>query len=185
MVSAQRKTYRLVLVFEARKTRPGQAYIEAMKSVESGEFHGTIIVDSRAMPLIDPSQFHQSLADNLRRRLLTTASSRNILDKAADADATAYKQLLTDIEMLDPTSWKADATLVDGDMSISRLSRRFRLNERQAIDGFRDFFHSTSNQPPAKLKPLCQAVDCLIVSTAECERAFSVMNDIASDVRHH
>jgi hypothetical protein len=74
----------------------------------------------------------------------TTASSRNIPDKAADA--TAYKQLLTDIEMLDPTSWKADAILVDGDLSISRLSRRFRLNEREAVDGFRDFFQCTSNE---------------------------------------
>jgi hypothetical protein len=54
-VSTHRKIHRLVLEFEARKTRPGQAYIEAMKYVESGELHGIIIVDSRAMPLIDSS----------------------------------------------------------------------------------------------------------------------------------
>jgi len=69
-------------------------------------------------------------------------------------------------------------------MAISRLSRRFGINERGAVDGFRDYFLSKSNQPPpSKLKPFCQAVDSLVVSTAECERSFSVMNDIASDVR--
>ena len=37
------------------------------------------------------------------RRSPVVKAYRNIPDKAADADATAYKQLLTDIEMLDPT----------------------------------------------------------------------------------
>ena len=32
-------------------------------------------------------------------------------------------------------------------------------------------------------KPSCRAVECLVVSTAECERSFSAMNDIASDTR--
>jgi len=74
MVSAHRKIHRLVLVFEAHKTRPRQAYIEATKAVERGESHGTGITDSSTMPLIDSSQFYQSLADNLKRRMLTTAS---------------------------------------------------------------------------------------------------------------
>jgi len=36
---------------------------------------------------------------------------------------------------------------------------------------------------PEKLARLRRAVECLVVSTAECERSFSAMNDIASDIR--
>ena len=183
VVSAHRKIHRLSVVFEARKTRPGQAYAEAQKAVASGEFRGVAVLDNGAMPLIDPCQFYQSLSDNMRKRLLTTASSRNMSTQAADADAALYRQLLADLEMLDPSTWSDDATIVDGDVAMSRLSRRFRVNERATIDGFRSYFESTSDEPPVELKPLCQAVDCLVVSTAECERAFSVMNDIESDVR--
>jgi len=103
VVSTHRKIHKLVLVFEARKTRRGLADAEATKAVESGEFRSVRIFGNSLMPLINPSQFYQSLADNLRQRLLTTVSSRSVPDKAADADATVYKQLLADLEMLDPT----------------------------------------------------------------------------------
>jgi len=36
---------------------------------------------------------------------------------------------------------------------------------------------------PEKLAPLRRAVECLVVSTAECERSFNAMNNIASDTR--
>jgi len=36
---------------------------------------------------------------------------------------------------------------------------------------------------PEKLAPLHRAVEYLVVSTAECERSFSAMNDISSDTR--
>jgi len=37
---------------------------------------------------------------------------------------------------------------------------------------------------PEKLAPLRRAgVECLVVSTAKCERSFSVMNDVTSDIR--
>jgi len=36
---------------------------------------------------------------------------------------------------------------------------------------------------PEKCTPLRLAVECLVVSTAKCERSFNVVNDIASDNR--
>jgi len=93
------------------------------------------------------------------------------------------KQLLSDLELLDPSTWNVDATIVDGDPAITRLCRRFKLDERTAIDGFRDFFESSSAKVPEKLVPLRRAVECLVVSTAECEPSFSAVNDIASDTR--
>lgn len=95
MASTHRKIHRLVLMLKAHKTRLGQAYIKAMKSVESGEFHGTTVEDGSPMPLIHPSQFCHNLADILRRRMLTTAPGCNLPYKAADADSTAYKKPLT------------------------------------------------------------------------------------------
>ena len=91
-------------------------------------------------------------------RLLTTSASRIITAKAASEDVSTYKQLLSDLELLDPSTWNIDATIVDGDPAITRLCRRFKLDERTAIDGFRDFFESSSVKVPEKLAPLRRAV---------------------------
>lgn len=50
------------------------------------------------------------------------------------------------------------------------------------MDGFRDFVSSMSDTPPCGLNQLTEAVDTLVVSTAECERSFSNMNDICTDI---
>jgi len=113
---------------------------------------------------------------------MTTSASRITTAKATSEDASIYKQLLSDLELLDPSTWNVDTTNV-GEPSITRLCRRFKLDERTAIDGFRDFLESSSVNVPEKLAPLCRAVKCLVVSTAECGHASSAMNDIASDIR--
>jgi hypothetical protein len=122
------------------------------------------------IPEILPAQFYQSLADNMRTWLLTTSASRITTAKAASEDASIYKQLLYDLELLDPSTWNVDTTIVDGDPAITRLCRvcrRFKLDVRTAIDRFRDFFGSSSVNVPEKLAPLRRAVECLVVSTAE------------------
>ena len=70
--------------------------------------------------------------------------------------------LPTNSELLDPSTWNVDATIVDGDPAITRLCRQFKLNERTAIDGFRDFFESSSVKVPEKLAPLRRAIECLV-----------------------
>jgi len=55
--------------------------------------------------------------------------------------------------------------------------------KESAIDGFRGFFESSSVNVPEKLAPLRRAVECLFVSTVECEHSFSAMNNTASDTR--
>ena len=152
----------------------------------TGEFHCAQLVNGSkpATPEILPTQFYQSRADNMRMRLLATLASRITTAKAASEDASTYKQLLSDMELLDPFTWNVDdANIVDGDPAIARLCRQFKLNERTAIDGFRDFFESSSVKVPEKLAPLRRAVECLVVSTAKRERSFSAMNDIASGTR--
>lgn len=50
------------------------------------------------------------------------------------------------------------------------------------IHVFIEFFENSSLILPDKLAPLRQAVDRLLVSTAECQRSFSTMNDIAINI---
>jgi len=66
---------------------------------------------------------YQSLADNMRTRLLTTSASHITTAKAASEDAFIYKQLLSDLELLDPSTWNVDTTIVDGDPAITPLCR--------------------------------------------------------------
>jgi len=73
------------------------------------------------IPDIFLAQFYQSLADNMRTRLLTTYTTRITTAKDASEDVSIYKQLLCDLELLDPSTWNVDTTIVDGDPAITRL----------------------------------------------------------------
>ena len=55
---------------------------------------------------------------------------------------------------------------------------------RPTLNGFREFLVACGKNKPAGIQSLVEASESLIVSTAECERAFSVMNDIISDSRN-
>jgi len=54
--------------------------------------------------------------------------------------------------------------------------------KESAIDGFRECCEISSVNVPEKLAPLHRAVECLVVSMAECELPIA-MNNIASDTR--
>ena len=71
--------------------------------------------------------------------------------------------IFSELELRDPSPWNVDATIVDGDPEITRLCRRFKLDERTAaIGGFRNFFGCSSVKVPEKLAPLRRAIECLV-----------------------
>jgi len=62
-------------------------------------------------------------------------------------------------------------------------------NARNCILGVREFRNSISQSKPMSTVPhtlqqLFNAIDTYVISTAECERSFSVMNDILTPTRN-
>ena len=66
---------------------------------------------------------------------------------------------------------------------IRLLCRRFRLHYSTARDAYSDFKDSGGRKMPLGLNLLMNAVNTITVSTAECERGFSVMNVIFGERR--
>uniref|UniRef100_A0A3Q2D4V7 HAT C-terminal dimerisation domain-containing protein n=1 Tax=Cyprinodon variegatus TaxID=28743 RepID=A0A3Q2D4V7_CYPVA len=62
------------------------------------------------------------------------------------------------------------------------LLKRFNICENQAVNGMRDLVEDQSREPE-NLKPLITCMQTIPCSTAECERWFSLMNNICTDKR--
>uniref|UniRef100_A0A3P8S0K5 HAT C-terminal dimerisation domain-containing protein n=1 Tax=Amphiprion percula TaxID=161767 RepID=A0A3P8S0K5_AMPPE len=54
----------------------------------------------------------------------------------------------------------------------------------ESVNGFREYLDLKASKTPATLEPLLKAVHTIAVSTSECERAFSSMNDTLTDKRN-
>lgn len=65
-----------------------------------------------------------------------------------------------------------------------RLCDRLKVERRSSVQGFREYKELRGSQTPEALKPLLKAVHTIAVSTSECERAFSCMNNILTDKRN-
>lgn len=90
---------------------------------------------------------------------------------------------MQDINVLFKKNWPSDVGIRYGEDSISNLCDIFNfLEKRKFITAFRQFV-DTGNEP-AELNPLLQTVKTIPISTSECERAFSSMNNIMTDVRN-
>lgn len=65
-----------------------------------------------------------------------------------------------------------------------RLCDTFKIERRGSIQGFQEYKDPREFQTPATLKPLLKAVHTIAVSTSECERAFSCINDVLTVKRN-
>jgi len=67
-----------------------------------------------------------------------------------------------------------------GENNITNLSELFNFPEKSKfINALREYI-DTGNQP-RELNPLLQNVKTIPISTSECERVFSTMNNIMTD----
>jgi len=98
--------------------------------------------------------------------------------------------LLASIEVLNKDNWKGkEQDEFYGESEILLLCDRMDINARNCILGFGEFMNSISQSKPMSTVPhtvqqLFNAVDTHVISTAECERSFSVMNDILTPTRN-
>lgn len=78
--------------------------------------------------------------------------------------------------------WPSKPSIRHGEEQVKWLCKRFNLCTDQALNGMWHLLEEPSSQPK-DLKPLINCMKTFPVSTAECERNFSLMNNISSDKR--
>ena len=180
---------RQIRVLDSMVDEPGSHLQEALEAIEQGEFYGIELhKGSKHNVEINSGQFYRSLSDNLKERMLTTTASHGSLASSVkDRNKKDYEKLLQALKVLDPTTWPATSvedglSIRYGEDEIRRLCKKLHIPEEKSVHSFREF-KETPTLLPEGLKELKAAVSTLVTSTAECERCFSVMNDIFTPTR--
>ncbi|KAJ4938997.1 hypothetical protein JOQ06_028460, partial [Pogonophryne albipinna] len=94
-------------------------------------------------------------------------------------------QLIQDMKVIHPGSWPEEELDVQyGDVEVLRLCEVLKVDRRETVQGFREYKETRASRTPAAMEPLLKAVRTIAVSTSECERAFSCMNDILTAKRN-
>lgn len=177
---ADRQLDRQIRVFESMVSTPGPYTQTAIKAEKKKIFRNVCLHENQRVIKINPGQFFRSLAENVKCRMTPTTSSHVSRTSSEKTDS----HLLSDIKVLQSDSWPASLDIQYGDAAVRRLCQRFRVGERESVLGFREYKDLKASKTPAALKPLLKAVHTIAVSTSECERAFSSMNDTLIDKRN-
>lgn len=180
-----RRTIRRI---ESFKEKPGLKMTEADSARQSLLLGTTRLTSNAKHVTINPNMFLQSLADNLRRRLMTVASDGSGMHMHVACGSTQQQEsqsnkLIDQLSVLNPDNWPAEMEVDYGEEQLRLLCRRFGLHYSTARDAFSDFKDSGGRKIPLDLHPLMNAINTIPVSTAECERGFSAMNVIFGDHR--
>ena len=163
---------------------PGEYCKKADQAINDGEFCGVELNHKRVV-LIHRSQFIQAMADNLRGRMLTVSSRRG--EKQGDANSTAYKDLLKQVKFANgdwPSDYDEEPNF--GETEIMALCDRLRISRDSAVIEFRNLKARSGRWDDTflTLRAVKDALSCIPISTAECERSFSLMNMIATPKRN-
>uniref|UniRef100_A0AAQ4R3J4 DUF4371 domain-containing protein n=1 Tax=Gasterosteus aculeatus aculeatus TaxID=481459 RepID=A0AAQ4R3J4_GASAC len=136
-------------------------------------------------------------ADTLMRRTIRIVPSmincpgdrrQEALQAAEKHDVSAenkaqYSELLDHFKILHPANWPVPLQEPYGESNVKQLPQRFRLDDRKILEGFRDFkdnssssssFQKTLHHYITLHAPLMNIHHLIPVSTAECEREFSL-----------
>ena len=164
---ADRLIKRCIRVLISLKDQPGEKETEIHEAAKSGCFNSIMLQENEKIRQINRNQFIQSLVNNMERRL------------ASNADST--KSFLADTEIFDKNQWPNDVSIRFGEVEIRRLSTRLMLDSDTSVRGMRAFVDGEND--PEDLRPLQIAISTIPFSSAQCERDFSLMNIICTDLR--
>jgi hypothetical protein len=81
---------------------------------------------------------------------------------------------------LDPKNWPVQFDIQYADSAIRRLTNVFQINTRSAINGFREFKDLKDSSTILYLRPLLTVIITVAISSSECKKDFSSMNNIVS-----
>ena len=161
---AEKEIKRTTRILSSFKEQPGEMLQCAINAKELGMFRQIELKENNKVKSIHVGQFIQSLVDRMNERLCFNSDD-----------------ILNDIAVLDKSTWPTTRTIRYGENEVRRLAEKFNLNVQQTLRGMTGYVEGDS--PSENLKPLLIAVDTIPCGTAECERDFSAMNLIASDLR--
>jgi len=155
-------------VFEGLKADGGGKSTKAAQLACASEerlFKGIRLVNRRK-PSIHAGQFLTAVADNLNARMSVENSD-----------------LVSHLKVLDSSYWPHDDNRITfGEHSVVMLSKRLKLECRPTVEEFRKL--KDGKQPESHIKKLIAAAATYPGTSAECERGFSTMNNIAWDKRN-
>lgn len=171
---------RQILIFESMSEKCNDGFYKEAENSECSLTFKNIELHENNKNKINYKQFYRSLADNLKSRMLNFTSSH--VSSSSDT-SNKYAEFIQLLEVLNPQKWPLEVDILYGERAIKQLSNIFKINERESVRGFREYIDNKSVIPD-NLKPLTQAVNTLVVSTAECERLFSAMNIVHNDTRN-
>ncbi|XP_015277122.1 PREDICTED: uncharacterized protein KIAA1586-like [Gekko japonicus] len=170
LYTAQSKIESLVEICGKRGTAPGPYYTEALEATGKLQFKGVQLHrrDRTDEPPISPVAFYEQLKKLLQKRLLSKD----------DAELSRCGSVL------ESKNWPANSSdrILYGEGEISRLARRFQLNERKAIRAFREHL-KYGEEMSEELSSIRRILNTVAVSSSECERGFSEMNLIVTPER--
>lgn len=143
----------------------------AEQSIELKVHMGIDLTDNPKVVRINHNQFYQALVDNIESRMEVDSAMTDFLDM---------------VDVLDPLKWPTavESPWPEGEKRIKMLADKFRFDGvGQVTNAFRDYLDN-QNHCPILIKQLKSIVHTLPVSTADCERGFSAMNNIATKLRN-
>jgi len=182
LASAHTVIERTIRVIDSMVETPGPKLKEVNLVSQEMSFKGVKLIFHKSVQKINYSQFFRSLSNNLKSRLFTTQSS-NSSNNASSKFQEEYDQLLSDLDIFVPKNWPDNFNIQYSDDCIRRLSKKFKVDEITSVRGFRQF-KDTKEDNVEDLKLLTTAIKCIAISSSECERSFSSMNEIVSPKRN-
>lgn len=188
LVEADKAIRTTIRVFDSMATKPGPKLDQVLCSISEKKYKGIQLHDGKVVP-INTAQLYTSLANNMRNRMITTSSSHGARDaKHQIENENIYNNLLACVKVLEPKNWPksndGEVEIQYGDKEIRRLCSQFHLNDAQIIRGFRSYKMSGGKEEiPDDLKPLLNIIASVPISTSECERNFSSVNEIVTPLR--
>ena len=156
---------RTIRVFMSFKEDTSEKLQEVIASVQIGEHRSIKLVSNSKIKSMNPNQLLQSLIDHLQMRLV---------DKHYGDNCDVINHLKV-FDNIDPDNIR------HGEESVRKLAERFHLDSTIAVRGMRALVDGDKENDD--IKPLLRAINTIPVSSAECERDFSVMNNIVTSLR--
>lgn len=160
LLRAHNLVKRQVRVFSSMVDYPGLRYKEAKAAIEEGtvvkKFRNVALTDNRKC-VIHHGQLMRSLAANLEKRLMMFNSKNGSTDN-----------LLSAMEVLDPSTWPPECPLTYGIEDVIFLSRLFNIDVDGARRGLNEYIDSVRQEgvnvkPSFRLRRLINALKTVVI----------------------
>ena len=156
-------------VFTAMSEDPenGPFYRKACEAVQQGSFNGIALHGDRAgQKVINPAKFYEALCQSMKERMVRSEE----------------ESLFTKINILNPDTWPSPLPVMYGESELRELCDQVKVG----FTGVKQAYREYKNKPDTMQKALLtlrHAVNTISVSSAECERGFSEMNNVVTPLR--